>query len=474
MSLQTSLDNALGKSIDDICPNNFHNHASNHCAHFVSHILDLDFSFNCREFQGGGHPGANVRVHELFSRCPLVGKFADRPADREVLVFVTRHDVVDIANKEMQNIPQKHIGILVGGHIYHYSNSLDKVVKMNPTTFLDQFESIYAGTQALFFGTVPGSDIILNIDTTGESVAQGIGFELKREADTRWFARAVNAADADWFYVGRETKNESKQYFGIYQKTNEYYGPKFNHADYTATLDHWAYLLYATGYCESKNFFNVFNTYDRAKFTYGFYQLAAHTPKDNLILLFRRLVNLDLAKQYFPELTLIDGKLHRVNEDGGSTNLETVMQTGPNNADQLQLFMNYLNPNRKPIEEQEVLQVARLMHWTANDPAFRQLQVMVAGEILQNKMSRRYSQWYPLHGKSDTICALIADIHHQGRANKVKVQNALNAANPENALLNVNPNYASREADLRDVVNELKAAGKLGQKKYDAANNEFI
>ncbi|HKY04528.1 MAG TPA: hypothetical protein VJQ56_06545 [Blastocatellia bacterium] len=474
MGLRTDLDNALGKSIDDICPNNFHNHASNHCAHFVSHVLDLDFSFNCREFQGGGQPGANIRVHEIFSRCPLVGKFEDRPADREVLVFVTRHDIVDIANKEMQNIPQKHIGILVDGNIYHYSNTQDKVVKIAPAAFLSQFDAIYAGSQALFYGTVPGSDIILNIDTTGASVAQGIGFELKREADTRWFARAVNATDSNRFYVGRETKNDAKQYYGIYQKTNEYYGPKFNHADYTATLDHWAYLLYATGYCESKNFFNVFNTYDRAKFTYGFYQLAAHTPNDNLILLFRRLVGLNLAKQYFPELTLIDGKLHRINEDGGSTDLETVTQTGPNNANQLQLFMNYLNPNRKPIEEQEVLQVARLMHWTVNDPAIRELQVRVAGEILQNKMSRRYSQWYPLHGKSDTICALVADIHHQGRASRVKVKNALNAANPENALLKVNPNYASREADLRDVVNELKAAGKLGQKKYDAATNEFI
>lgn len=474
MSLQTDLDNALGKSINNICPNKFHDHDSNHCAHFVSHILDLDFSYHCKEFKGGNHPGANIRVHEVFARCPLVGRFEDRPTDREVLVFVTRHDVVDLANKKMQNIPQKHIGILSDGHVYHYSNSQDKVVRWTPAKFHTEFENIYAGKQALFFGTVPGSDMFLDIDTTGESVTHSIGFELKREADTRWFAKAVNADDSDWFYVGRETKDDAKQYYGIFQKMNEYHGPKFNHADYTATLDHWAYLLYATGYCESKNFFNVFNTYDRAKFTYGFYQLAAHTPDDNLILLFRRLVNLDLAKQYFPELTLINGKLHRINEDGGSTDLETVMQTGPNNAKQLQLFMNYLNPNRKPIEEQEVLQVARLMHWTVNDPAIRQLQVTVAGEILQNKMSRRYSQWYPLHGKTDTICTVIADIHHQGRANREKVQNALRSSNPENALLSVNPNYANREADLRHIVNELKAAGKLGQKRYDGANNEFI
>ena len=149
------------------------------------------------------------------------------------------------------------------------------------------------------------------------------------------------------------------------------------------------------------------------------------------------------------------------------------MQTGPNNADQLQLFMNYLNPNREPIEVQEVLQIARLMHWTVNDPQFRQLQVIVSSEILQRKMTKLYNNWYNLNGRSDIICALVADIHHQGRASKSKVAAALNSANPENALLCVNPTYAGREADLRYIINELKKSGKLGYKRYDAANNEF-
>lgn len=474
MNLLQKLENSVGKSIDKICTNEFHDDASNHCAHFVSHMLDLNFSYNCKDFKGGKNSGANIRVHEIFSRCPLVGKFEKRPTDREVLVFVTRSDVVDIDHKKMLNIPQKHVGILVNGYIYNYSNRQKKVVKMTPSDFLTHFENIYSGTQSLFYGTVPGSDLLLKVDATGTQVNNGIAFELRSENDEKWFARALNSSDSKWFYVGREVKNPTKKYYGIYQATQEYYGPLFNYSDYNDDIDHWAYLLHITGYCESKNFFNVFNTYDRAKFTFGFYQLAAHTPQDNLILLFRRLVNLKLAKQYFPELALVNNRLHRVNEDGSSTDLETVMETGPNGSSQLQLFMNYLNPSRESIEKQEILQVARLMHWTINDSAMRKLQVTVAAEILQNKMSKRYSQWYSLHGKSDIICALIADIHHQGRANRSKVQAALNSTDPEEALFHIAPNYSNRETSLRYIIKELKTKGIFGKKRYDAATNEFI
>jgi hypothetical protein len=477
MTLKQQLEDALGKSIDRICPNRFHDFSKNHCAHFVSHLLKMEFSFNCKELAGGNEKGANIRVHEVFSKCPRVGKFENRPADSPVLVFVTRRDVVDLENKKMLNIPQKHIGILIDGNVYHYSNTQEKVVKWAPEKFLSTFQEIYAGIQNLFFGTFPASDIILNVDPSGTTVTDGIAFELKRENDKRWLARAINDADDDWFYVGREIKNDAQEFYGIFQKTSEYYGPKFNYADYLHKLDHWAYLLHATGYCESKNHFNLHNTYDRAKFTYGFYQLAAHTPNDNLILMFRQLVNLAKAKQYFPELKLVNGKLHRVDSDGSSINLEEVMQTGPNNADQLQLFMNYLNPNRRSIEEQEVLQVARLMHWTVNDPAFRELQVIIASEILQRKMAKIYNNWYNLDGKPDTICALIADIHHQGRAKKTKVITALNANDPEKALLNISSAaaYAGRQADLKDIIGELKnIPNGLGHKKYDASNNEFI
>ncbi len=65
----------LGKSINQICGNGFHDASANHCAHFVSHATGMGFSFNCKQFVGGTQPAANIRVHEIFAKCPRVGKW---------------------------------------------------------------------------------------------------------------------------------------------------------------------------------------------------------------------------------------------------------------------------------------------------------------------------------------------------------------------------------------------------------------
>lgn len=44
----TLLNSYLGKPIDDICLNGYINHDDNHCAHFVSHVLNLEFGATCR------------------------------------------------------------------------------------------------------------------------------------------------------------------------------------------------------------------------------------------------------------------------------------------------------------------------------------------------------------------------------------------------------------------------------------------
>jgi hypothetical protein len=470
--LKVKLEALIGKSIDQICPNNFHDANLNHCAHFVSHAANLTFDFNCKTFRGGSHVGANIRVHEVFAQCPKVGAIDQAPSDRPYLVFVTKDSNVNLAQKRMQNVPQKHIGIVVDNMVYHYSNSADKVVKWTLPKFLDTFQRVYSGNQELFYGLIPGSDLLLDIDTTGNSITASAAFELQLRQN-EWFARETNS-NSNEFYVGREVTNTSAGYFGIYQRANEYFGKQFDAEDYKVTIDHWAYLLHITGYCESKNHFNLINTYDRAKFTFGFYQLAAHTPNDNLILLFRRLSESANMKKYFPELKMIQGQLHRVNENGSQTNLETVMNTGPNGTPQLQLFMNFLNPIRKRIDPQEILHAARLIYWSEKDRRMRDAQVAIANELLQKKMTQRYHKWYDLDGKTDIICALIADIHHQGRASKTRVQNALNASNVEENLITINANYISRATDLRQIISDLKAAQKIGHKVYSASLNEFI
>jgi hypothetical protein len=471
--MKAHLDSLIGKSIDTICPNNFHSSSDNHCAHFVSHAIGISFSFNCVEFKGGSHTGANIRVHEVFSKCPKVGVWNGVDLSKDQLVFVTKKNNVNVQTKTMINIPQKHIGILSGGHVYHYSNTNEKVVKWTPEKFFSVFETAYSGEQALFWGSFPLHDLDLKVDPSGANVQMGLPFELE-ERDSRWFAKAMEGNDQEQFFVGKVVDNKPKKYHGLYLPVSEYYGPKYKAADYVDKFDHWANLLELTAYSESKGYINLINTYDRAKFTFGFYQLAAHTANDNLILLFRQLLGLKKSKDYFPELQMIDGALHRVNEDGGYTNLETVMATGSGGRKQLQLFMNYLNNWRVSVDKQEVLQAARLMHWTTNDPEFRELQVSVSNDILQSKMSRRYHKWYNLEGSSDVICGIIADIHHHGRAKRAIVETALAADDQVAALLTVNHHiYEDRNESLKVKVEEMIKDGRLGTHIYDPAINGF-
>lgn len=467
--LVDSLVATLGKDISQICNGRFHKKSDNHCAHYVSHAAGFDFSFNCKEFRGGNGTPANIRVHEVFSECPKVGKWGDADLSKEQLVFVTKISNVDLANKKMRNVPQKHIGIFADGFVYHYSNSRDEVVKWSPDKFLREFDRIYSGRQGLFFGLLPGSDLDLTVEPMAAPVTRGIGFDLEK-VGRQWFA-SPGGNSAERFYVGRETKNGN--YVGLFMRTSEYYGPTYRATDYVDRYDHWAQLMELTGFCESKNHFNLINTYDSAKFTFGFYQFAAHTAHDNLILLFRALMGLSNATDYFPELIIHEGRLHRIDENGGRTDLEVETATGPGGRRQLQRFMDFLNAKRLEHDMQEVLQSARVIHWANGDPVQRDLQVEVANDILQSKMARRYARWYDLDGQSDTICALVADIHHQGRASKSKVRGALRSNNPVEKLITINPGYTGRIADLRKKIAEMTDSGQLGRKTYDVGLNEF-
>ena len=143
----------LGKHIKDICGNQFHKDSDNHCAHFVSHVKGIAVGYLCRNMTGKGKGGASIRVHEIFAKCPDVGKWDDRPAAvSECLAFVTDSKNVDVTKKTMANVPKKHVGIYKGGSVYHYSNTKNKVVKQTP----EQFKKHYTGTTIeVYYGTFP-------------------------------------------------------------------------------------------------------------------------------------------------------------------------------------------------------------------------------------------------------------------------------------------------------------------------------
>lgn len=469
-----NMDSFLGKDIKDICGNHFDDRNANHCAHFVSHATGLTFSYNCRQFVGGNKTPANIRVHEMFAQCPRVGRWDDADQGASQLIFVTRKDVVDIATKTMQNIPQKHIGVYQNGFVYHYSNTEDHVVKQTVAAFLDRFQAAYAGDQGLFFGELPNSDLELTVDMTAATVpVDTYAFQLRKDG-REWFARRADIAGAVEFLVGVEVMQPAKKFFGLHFPIASYYGPVYEAENYVDILDHWAYLLDVTAVCESKNRLNLINTYDRAKFTFGFYQLAAHTPRDNLILFFRAaLLDADF-RRLFPDLELRGGKVFRVAKDGTATDLEEEFYDEASDEYQLKLFMTYLNPERIKIDEQEVLQAARVIWWANESEACAAVQVKVANDILQRKMSERYAKWYNLDGERDVVCAIIADIHHQGRGSKAAVKSALSTSNKQAALLKIGEdNHPERVATLKARIKKWKDAEIMGAKKYQADLNEF-
>ncbi|MBB5714577.1 M15 family metallopeptidase [Sphingomonas aerophila] len=468
----------VGRSITELCRNGFTDDRANHCAHFVAHALGLDFGYTCRAHVGGSASGANLRVHEIFAECPRVGLWADADQSRTQLVFVTRRDVVSIATKTMGNIPQKHVGIVRDGIVYHYSNTLDRVTSQPVGEFLDTFQRLYAGDQALFFGEIPHSDLVLAVDPSGQAgVSEGtIAFELRRDQKD-WIARRAEDDAGKAFLAGVEIQQPAKGFFGLFFPVARYYGPVFAPEDHAGVIGQWAYLLDLTAACESRGFMNLVNTYDRARFTFGFYQLAAHTPDDNLILFFREALADPEFRRLFPELDLRGGRVFNVSPDGTATDLEAGILDPASGEMQLQRFMAFLNPNRKLVDEQEVLQAARLIWWANQDGESSKLQVRVAARILGRKMARTYHPRYRLDGQLDTVCALIADIHHQGRA-KVDVVRAAMAepreADREAALLAIGSvSYPERIATLSGRLRALKSAGHLGRKRYVAATNEF-
>lgn len=473
MITKADLDAYLGKNIKDICQNHFDDASLNHCAHFVSHALRLSFSFNCGQMTGGTDPAANIRVHEVFARCPRVGKWGDADASQIQLVFVTRKDVVNLSTKTMQNIPQKHVGIFCDGLVYNYSNGTDQVVRVPVDEFYERFQGIYAGDQGLFFGEIPGSELLLSVDRAGSTVNRGIAFALSKQGK-KWSAQRIDSLQEPKFYVGSETIDPAKGFYGLFQPGSAYYGPRYKAVDHVSQIDHWAYLLDVTAYCESNLYINLINTYDRARFTFGFYQLAAHTPRDNLILFFRAALAEPEFQELFPDLALRGGRVFRVAEDGTETDLEKETFDPVSGEDQLQAFMEYMNPTRKQIDEQEILQSARLVWWANTSKKCAEIQANVSASILQKKMASRYAAWYDLDGESDIVCAIIADIHHQGRGKKADVRNALATANKVNALLQIGKvDYSTRVQALTERIEKWKADGIMGVKRYRPATNEF-
>lgn len=158
--LKDKLNDAVGKRIDDFCQATLANqHADNHCAHFVSHMLDYNISgtASCKTYTWDDKHndqivGASIRVDEIYNHIkptnkgPISGGACYKPG----LIFVTQGNNIR-ANGVMGDRSRKHIGIMIGQWIYHYGNTADKVKKQNLGSFISTFTQIYQGSGGVVF-----------------------------------------------------------------------------------------------------------------------------------------------------------------------------------------------------------------------------------------------------------------------------------------------------------------------------------
>lgn len=192
-----------------------------------------------------------------------------------------------------------------------------------------------------------------------------------------------------------------------------------------AQIGAWAHFMWPSVTAESNGRYISINAWDRAHFTWGFYQLAAHTPRDNLILLMRKLVALPSARRFFPDLTLLDGKLTRVTEAGPvSLEREEEVAVGDDTEMQLVDFMAYLNPSSFRVEEREVLTAAKFAAWAVEDSAMREATVAVSVAIMKRKIKARAAT-FGLIGRRPELAIWISDMFHHGRGSTAQAKAAL-------------------------------------------------
>lgn len=248
------------------------------------------------------------------------------------------------------------------------------------------------------------------------------------------------------------------------QKSTLVYDP----ASYLAAHGDFAYLIYPTAFVESGAAMANVNTYDSARFTFGFFQFAAHVANGDFVRFFRSLLNTPGAQDYFPDLSVDQGNIFRTTLHG-KVRLEDSTSTAG--------LMSYLNPSSSAVEDIEVINAAKFIDWTQNSQATRDIQVDEAVETAKRILKMAHNR-IGLRNRLDTICLVIMDIFHQGRGGAQSIINALQASNSESVqfsrLLRIgSPKYDGRLADLRKRIDSLTSAGHLGTKRYRDATNDF-
>jgi hypothetical protein len=263
------------------------------------------------------------------------------------------------------------------------------------------------------------------------------------------------------YFVGRRVHYKGN--VGLY---NIFAGSKieklnYQAADFEALYGFWSAFIEPTAMCEGRNFLTL-NTYDRAAFTFGFAQFAAHVPNGDFVKYFRVMLGLPEAPNYFPHLGVVGGRISKT--DGPVPEpLETDQTTKP--------LMNYLNPSLSEVEDAEVIAAAKLIHWTSASVPARAAQVSEMIDVFKSFASAADHRLGTNGRPAGQIC-VIADILHQGRGTWATIQQAFQSASPFDSLIRIGaPEYDGRKKTLKNAIN---ANPQFAAKKWNSALKDFV
>jgi hypothetical protein len=142
--LDAELQTYVGKNIASICDHNYISESghTNHCAHFLGHVLGLQYGLTCGDMTNAAHQGGSLRVNEIYNRCRGRGLWANLPTPViYCLIFCTHPS--NISGDRMGMHSHKHVGIWRHPYVYNYSTMNRQVLKEEVPAFLSRLDGVY-------------------------------------------------------------------------------------------------------------------------------------------------------------------------------------------------------------------------------------------------------------------------------------------------------------------------------------------
>jgi hypothetical protein len=265
----------------------------------------------------------------------------------------------------------------------------------------------------------------------------------------------------DEFFVAREVSYQSMKGLLNDVAANKAARIDASHRKLLDTTNQsWFPILQVVAQCESQGILACINTYDRARFSFGPIQFAAHVANGDFYQFFRAILQLPSAEQYFPELALNEeGKVCR--RVGDSLRCLEVR----NDIAGIIEMQRYLNPSDALVEDDEVRNAARLIHWCEHEEDFRRTLLNCSVFTLKGWLKEANLDAKSTQGLSGlTATATVALLLHcgagRGRKYIISIEEAITGGSQEKdivqRILESDPDK-DRRSNLATAIKEKEA-----------------